>query len=96
MKYINELINKVKTADVIHKLYWIRNVRLFFIIIQMIQSLLHIKIIPTMICGFIIAAMSLIDIKFTEDVYKQKQYTMNNRIIMQIVNIMIILMIWLG
>lgn len=93
---INKYKEKYEKLDIEHKLYYVRMVRMIIIVSQMLQTLLHIRIIPVMLSGFIIAVLSVIDMKLVEEAYKQKRYTRRNRYTMQFVNIIIILIIWIA
>lgn len=87
---------KYEKLDVAQKLYYVRMARMIVIVSQMLQTLLHVRIVPVMLSGFIVAVLSVIDIKLVEEAYKQKRYTRQNRYTMQFVNIIIILMIWIA
>lgn len=93
---INKYKEKYEKLDMEHKLYYVRMVRMIIIVSQMLQTLLHVRIIPVMLSGFLVAALSVIDIILVEEAYKMKQYTRRNRYTMQFVNIIIILMIWIA
>mgnify|MGYP000948209096 CR=1 FL=1 len=96
MEIINKYKEKFKKLDVAQKLYYVRMIRMGIIVTQMLQTLLHIRIIPVMLSGFVVAVLSVIDIKLVEEAYKQKRYTRQNRYTMQFVNVIIILMIWIA
>lgn len=93
---INKYKEKFKKMDVAQKLYYVRMIRMGIIVAQMLQTLLHIRIIPVILSGFIVAVLSVIDIKLVEEAYSQKRYTRQNRYAMQFVNVIIILMIWIA
>ena len=93
IKKYKEKINKLDIQD---KIYYVRMLRMVIIVSQIIQTLLHIRIIPIMLSGFLVAALSVIDIILVEEAYKIKKITRQNRYSMQLVNIIIILMIWLA
>ena len=93
---INKYKEKFEKLDVAQKLYYVRMVRMGIIVAQMLQTLLHTRIIPVMLSGFLVAVLSVIDIMQVEEAYKQKRYTRQNRYAMQFVNIIIILMIWIA
>lgn len=93
---INKYKEKYEKLDMEHKLYYVRMARMIIIVSQMLQTLLHVRIIPVMLSGFLVAALSVIDIILVEEAYKMKQYTRRNRYTMQFVNIIIILMIWIA
>lgn len=96
MEIINKYKEKFKKLDVAQKLYYVRMIRMGIIVAQMLQTLLHIRIIPVVLSGFVVAVLSVIDIKLVEEAYKQKRYTRQNRYTMQFVNVIIILMIWIA
>lgn len=93
---INKYKEKFQKLDVANKLYYVRMARMIVIVSQMLQTLLHVRIIPVMLSGLIVAVLSVIDIKLVEEAYKQKRYTRQNRYAMQFVNVIIILMIWIA
>lgn len=93
---INKYKEKFEKLDVAQKLYYVRMVRMGIIVAQMLQTLLHTRIIPVMLSGFLVAVLSVIDIMQVEEAYKQKRYTRQNRYAMQFVNVIIILMIWIA
>ena len=93
---INKYKEKFEKLDVAQKLYYVRMVRMGIIVAQMLQTLLHTRILPVMLSGFLVAVLSVIDIMQVEEAYKQKRYTRQNRYAMQFVNIIIILMIWIA
>lgn len=93
---INKYKEKFKKLDVAEKLYYVRMIRMGIIVAQMLQTLLHIRIIPVVLSGFVVAVLSVIDIKLVEEAYKKKRYTRQNRYAMQFVNVIIILMIWIA
>ena len=96
MEIINKYKEKFQKLDIAQKIYYVRMVRMIIIVAQMLQTLLHTRLIPVMLSGFIVAVLSVIDIKLVEEAYKQKRYTRQNRYAMQFVNIIIILMIWIA
>lgn len=96
MEIINKYKEKFEKLDVAQKLYYVRMVRMGIIVAQMLQTLLHTRIIPVMLSGFLVAVLSVIDIMQVEEAYKQKRYTRQNRYAMQFVNVIIILMIWIA
>lgn len=96
MEVINKYKEKFEKLDVAQKLYYVRMVRMGIIVAQMLQTLLHTRIIPVMLSGFLVAVLSVIDIMQVEEAYKQKRYTRQNRYAMQFVNVIIILMIWIA
>lgn len=93
---INKYKEKINKLDIQDKIYYVRILRMVIIVSQIIQTLLHIRIIPIMLSGFLVAALSVIDITLVEEAYKIKKITRQNRYSMQLVNIIIILMIWLA
>lgn len=93
---INKYKEKINKLDIQDKIYYVRMLRMVIIVSQIIQTLLHIRIIPIMLSGFLVAALSVIDIILVEEAYKIKKITRQNRYSMQLVNIIIILMIWLA
>lgn len=93
---INKYKEKINKLDIENKIYYVRMLRMVIIVSQIIQTLLHIRIIPIMLSGFLVAALSVIDIILVEEAYKIKKITRQNRYSMQLVNIIIILMIWLA
>lgn len=93
---INKYKEKYEKLDMEHKLYYVRMGRMIIIVSQMLQTLLHVRIIPVMLSGFLVAALSVIDIILVEEAYKQKKYTRQNRYAMQFVNVIIILIIWIA
>ena len=93
---INKYKEKINQLDIQDKIYYVRMLRMVIIVSQIIQTLLHIRIIPIMLSGFLVAALSVIDIILVEEAYKIKKITRQNRYSMQLVNIIIILMIWLA
>lgn len=93
---INKYKEKINKLDIQDKIYYVRMLRMVIIVSQIIQTLLHIRIIPIMLSGFLVAALSVIDIILVEEAYKIKKITRQNRYSMQFVNIIIILMIWLA
>lgn len=93
---INKYKEKINKLDIQDKIYYVRMSRMVIIVSQIIQTLLHIRIIPIMLSGFLVAALSVIDIILVEEAYKTKKITRQNRYSMQFVNIIIILMIWLA
>lgn len=93
---INKYKEKINKLDIQDKIYYVRMLRMVIIVSQIIQTLLHIRIIPIMLSGFLVAALSVIDIILVEEAYKTKKITRQNRYSMQFVNIIIILMIWLA
>ena len=93
---IKKYKEKFQKLDMAQKIYYVRMVRMVIIVAQMLQTLLHIRIIPVVLSGFIVAVLSVIDIKLVEEAYKQKRYTRQNRYAMQFVNVIIILMIWIA
>ena len=93
---INKYKEKFQKLDVAQKIYYVRMIRMIIIVAQMLQTLLHTRLIPVMLSGFIVAVLSIIDIILVEETYKQKRYTRQNRYAMQFVNIIIILMIWIA
>ena len=96
MEIINKYKEKFQKLDIAQKIYYVRMVRMIIIVAQMLQTLLHTRLIPVMLSGFIVAVLSIIDIILVEEVYNQKRYTRQNRYAMQFVNIIIILMIWIA
>lgn len=96
IEIINKYKEKFQKLDVAQKLYYVRMVRMGIIVAQMLQTLLHTRIIPVMLSGFLVAVLSVIDIMQVEEAYKQKRYTRQNRYAMQFVNVIIILMIWIA
>lgn len=93
---INKYKEKINKLNIEDKIYYIRMLRMVIIVSQMLQSLLHIRIIPVMLSGFLVAVLSVIDIILVEEAYKQKRYTRQNRYAMQFVNVIIILIIWIA
>lgn len=93
---INKYKEKINKLDIENKIYYVRMLRMVIIVSQILQSLIHIRIIPVVLSGFFIAALSVIDIILVEEAYKQKRYTRQNRYAMQFVNIIIILIIWIA
>lgn len=91
---INKYKEKINKLNIEDKIYYVRMLRMVIIVSQMLQSLLHIRIIPIILSGFLVAVLSVIDIILVEEAYKQKKYTRQNRYTMQFVNIIIILIIW--
>lgn len=89
---INKYKEKINKLDIQDKIYYVRMLRMVIIVSQIIQTLLHIRIIPIMLSGFLVAALSVIDIILVEEAYKIKKITRQNRYSMQLVNIIIILM----
>lgn len=96
MEIINKYKEKFQKLDIAQKLYYVRMIRMGIIVAQMLQTLLHIRIIPVVLSGFLVAVLSVIDIMQVEEAYKQKRYTRQNRYAMQFVNVIIILMIWIA
>lgn len=93
---INKYKEKINKLNIEDKIYYVRMLRMVIIVSQMLQSLLHIRIIPIMLSGFLVAVLSVIDIILVEEAYKQKKYTRQNRYAMQFVNVIIILIIWIA
>lgn len=93
---INKYKEKINKLNIEDKIYYIRMLRMVIIVSQILQTLIHIRIIPLMLSGFLIAALSVIDIILVEEAYKQKRYTRQNRYAMQFVNVIIILIIWIA
>lgn len=91
---INKYKEKINKLDIENKIYYVRMLRMVIIVSQILQSLISIRIIPVMLSGFLIAALSVIDIILVEEAYKTKKITKQNRYTMQFVNIIIILIIW--
>ena len=93
---INKYKEKINKLDIENKIYYVRMLRMVIIVSQILQSLIHIRIIPVMLYGFFIAALSVIDIILVEEAYKTNKITKHNRYTMQFVNVIIILMIWIA
>ncbi len=91
---INKYKEKINKFDIENRIYYVRMLRMVIIVSQILQSLISIRIIPVMLSGFFIAALSVIDIILVEEAYKTKKITKRNRYTMQFVNIIIILIIW--
>lgn len=91
---INKYKEKINKLDIENKIYYVRMLRMVIIVSQILQSLISIRIIPVMLSGFLIAALSVIDIILVEEAYKTKKITKRNRYTMQFVNVIIILIIW--
>lgn len=91
---INKYKEKINKFDIENRIYYVRMLRMVIIVSQILQRLISIRIIPVMLSGFFIAALSVIDIILVEEAYKTKKITKRNRYTMQFVNIIIILIIW--
>lgn len=93
---INKYKEKINKLNIEDKIYYVRMLRMVIIVSQMLQSLLHIRIMSIMLSGFLVAVLSVIDIILVEEAYKQKKYTRQNRYATQFVNVIIILIIWIA
>ena len=97
MEMINKYNEKFKKINIEEKLNYILIIRMILNIYQVLHVILNINSIPLILSAFIIVILSVISIPLVEEVYKKKIYTIENRYLMQFVNIyLIFMMIWIA
>lgn len=96
MEIINKYSEKFKKINVEEKLNYILIIRMILNIYQVLHVILNINSI-LLLSAFVIVILSVISIPLVEEVYKKKIYTIENRYLMQFVNIyLIFMMIWIA
>ena len=97
MEVINKYSEKFKKINVEEKLNYILIIRIILNIYQVLHVILNINSILLLLSAFVIVILSVISIPLVEEVYEKKIYTIENRYLMQFVNIyLIFMMIWIA
>ena len=95
-EYVNNVIKKYKRITGKTTTNIILIIRMILNIYQVLHVILNINSILLILSAFIIVILSAISIQLVEEVYQKKIYTIENRYLMQIINIyLIFMMTWI-